>query len=331
MTNMYENKVILLTGGTGSWGNELTEQLLKFNPKEIRIFSRGEFAQVTMERKFNNSKLTFIIGDVSDLESLEPAVVGVDYIFHLAALKHVPICERQPYEAIKTNVLGTENVVKMAIKYNVKKVIDVSTDKAVDPLNVYGTTKALGEKIIINANAKTKTTEFVCVRGGNVIGTNGSVIPFWRKQILENNKVTITDENMTRYFLTLTEAIQMLLKAAEISERGEIIVMKMPSLILKDLKIVMIKELSKGKNIEEETIGSRLGEKMDEVLVSKDEAGRTYCLDKNYYLIAPYNMNAKEKEKYKTMKRIEHEFTSANAHIMNHEEIIKLLKKENWI
>lgn len=329
---MFNNKKILITGGTGSWGQKLTAELLNsYNPSEIRIFSRGEFAQVEMERKFNNSKIKFIIGDVTDYESLDFAIKEVDFIFHLAALKHVPICERQPHEAIKTNVIGTINVVKLALKYNIKKVIDVSTDKAVDPLNVYGTTKALGEKIIINANTKTNDTEFVCIRGGNVIGTNGSVIPFWKKQILEKSEITITDENMTRFFLTLTDAIKLLLKAAEFSKRGEIIVMKMPALYLKDLKNLMIKKLSNGKKVTEKIIGSRLGEKTHEVLVSKDEANRTYYLDDNYYLIAPYNMTDNEKNKYNKLKQIKQEFTSENAHIMDENEIINLLKEEGWI
>lgn len=329
--NIYKNKIILITGGTGSWGNELTKQLLKQDPKEVRIFSRGEFAQVTMERKFNDNRLKFIIGDVSDLKSLEPAILGTNFIFHLAALKHVPVCERQPYEAIKTNVIGTENIVKLSIKHNVEKVIDVSTDKAVDPLNVYGTTKSLGEKIIINANSKTSKTEFVCVRSGNVIGTNGSVIPFWKKQILENSRITITDETMTRFFLTLEAAITLLLKAANISKRGEILVMKMPSLYIKDLKNILINKLSNGKEINEEIIGPRIGEKTHEILISKDEANRTYSLDENYYIIAPYNNSHIQNTKYNSLIKIEDEFTSKNAKIMNDQEITILLENEKWI
>lgn len=327
---MFNDKIILITGGTGSWGQELTSELLnKYSPKEIRIFSRGEFAQVQMERKFNNNKLNFIIGDVSDYESLEFAMQGVDYVFHLAALKHVPVCERQPHEAIKTNVFGTINVVKLASKYKIKKVIDVSTDKAVDPLNVYGTTKALGEKIIINANNLSETS-FVCIRSGNVIGTNGSIIPFWKDQIKNQKKITITDENMTRFFLTLKQAITLLLKAAEISERGETIVLKMPALFLKDLKQVMIKSIG-NNDIKEEIIGLRAGEKLHEVLISKDESARSFVLDENYFLIAPYNKNPQSHKKYINLNKVNSEFSSNNTKILSQNEIVDLLKEEKWI
>jgi UDP-N-acetylglucosamine 4,6-dehydratase len=168
-----------VTGGTGSWGQELVRKLLLEQPKEIRIFSRNEFTQVRMQRDFQfNPKLKFIIGDIRDLEALDEACRNVDYLFHLAALKHVPVCEEQPDEALKTNVKGTENVIRASIRNQVKKVIDVSTDKAVNPINFYGMTKALGEKLMIRANGLGTSTRFVCIRGGNVLGTNGSVVPF---------------------------------------------------------------------------------------------------------------------------------------------------------
>jgi FlaA1/EpsC-like NDP-sugar epimerase len=173
---VFKNETILITGGTGSWGNELTSQLLIKNPKKIIIFSRGELAQVNMQRKFENNKLKFIIGDVRDYSAVDNATKNVDYIFHLAALKHVPVCENQPQEAIKTNINGTINIINAAIKHGVKKVIDVSSDKAVAPTNVYGMTKAVGEKLIIQANTLTDKTDFVCIRGGNVLGSNQMVV-----------------------------------------------------------------------------------------------------------------------------------------------------------
>ncbi len=189
---MFEDKIILVTGGTGSWGNELTKQLLEKNPREIRIFSRNELLQVEMARRFDNDKLNFIIGDVRDYDALNRACYGVDYIFHLAAMKHVPVCENLPQEAIKTNITGTTNLVNAAIENGIKKVIDVSSDKAVAPVNLYGMTKAVGEKIIIQANNIRSGCDFVCIRAGNVMGSNGSVIPLFIRQILDDAEIKIS-------------------------------------------------------------------------------------------------------------------------------------------
>lgn len=283
---MYEGKVILITGGTGSWGNELTGQLLKKNPKEIRILSRGELAQVKMERKFNDKRLSFFIGDIRDADAVKYASKDVDYIFHLAALKHVPVCEEQPQEAIKTNIFGTAVLINAAIENGVKKVVDVSTDKAVDPINLYGMTKAVGEKLIIQANKLMGDTKFMCVRAGNVLGSNGSVVPHFINQIKASNKVTITDAGMTRYFLTLPEAIQLLFKAAESSFGGETFVMKMPSCRIVDMAKVLIEAYGDGST-KIEFCGSRPGEKLDEVLVSRYESDHSYYFDENYFLILP--------------------------------------------
>ena len=207
---MYEGKTILVTGGTGSWGQELTKKLLAQSPKEIRIFSRNEFLQVNMKRLFDHHEaLKFVIGDVRDYQSVNDAMQNVDYVFHLAALKHVPVCEFQPGEALKTNVSGTENIIRASISNRVKKVIDVSTDKAVEPVNFYGMTKSFGEKLMIRANDNSDSTRFVCIRGGNVLGTNGSVVPIFKKQILENKDVTLTSKAMTRFFLSVSEAIDL--------------------------------------------------------------------------------------------------------------------------
>ncbi len=210
--------------------------------------------------------------------------------------------------------------------------IDVSTDKAVDPLNIYGTTKALGEKLIINASYKNSNTSFVCIRAGNVIGTNGSVIPLWKNQILNDGKITITDENMTRYFMTISQAIFLLLKAAEFAGDGETIVMKMPSLVIKDLKDIMIENFASGKEILIENIGLRLGEKIDEVLISKDESRRTYSIGEDFFVIIPYNFRPEKIKKYKIFNLIEFgEYSSKNTHIMSKKEIHNLLKNEGWV
>jgi FlaA1/EpsC-like NDP-sugar epimerase len=312
---LFKDKRVLITGGSGSWGNELTKQLLEKDPKEIIIYSRGELAQVNMERKFRNPKLKFVIGDVRDYETLRRTLKNVDYVYHLAALKHVPVCENQPQEAIKTNIDGTTNLINAAIENGIEKVIDVSTDKAVNPCNLYGMTKAVGEKLIIQANNLNSNTKFVCVRGGNVLGSNGSVVPFFIDQIKKFNKVTITDSRMTRYFLTLSEAIHLLFKASEFSHGGETFVMNMPSFYIQDLAEVLI-DYYGNDTTEIEEIGIREGEKLHEMLVSEHESPNTYKFDEDYYSILPtIKIDTQEAienyYKFKNIKKVNFkEFTS---------------------
>src|SRR3989344_1306430 len=217
MAHLLDNRTILVTGGTGAWGRELTRQILeRFSPKEVRIYSRGEHAQVEMRRAFPDPRIKFIIGDVRDKNILNFAMRGADYVFHLAALKHVPICEDNSWEAVLTNIYGTQNIIEAAIWNNVKKVVDVSTDKAVEAYNLYGVTKACGEKLVINANKNyPSATTFMCIRGGNVIGTTGSVIPLFAEQIRKNNKITLTDGSMTRFLMSTREAIGLVFQAFE--------------------------------------------------------------------------------------------------------------------
>jgi FlaA1/EpsC-like NDP-sugar epimerase len=239
--------------------------------------------------KFNNNpKLHFVIGDVRDADAVDRlfSQISVDYVYHLAALKHVPVCENQPQEAIKTNINGTTNLVNAAIKYKVKRFIDVSTDKAVSPTNLYGYTKAVGEKLVIQANALTKDTDFVCIRGGNVLGSNGSVVPIFIDQIKNNNEITITVGNMTRYFLTLPEAIHLLFKASDVCVGGETFVMNMPSFYISELGEVLI-DYYGNLNTRIKEIGIREGEKMDELLISEHEAPRSYVFNDDYYVIKP--------------------------------------------
>jgi len=284
---MFKNKVILIDGGSGSWGNELTSQLLEKNPKKIIIFSRGELAQVNMQRKYNSNKIEYVIGDIRDADAVDRLFQrGIDYVFHLAALKHVPVCENQPQEAIKTNIIGTTNLINSAIKYKVRKFIDVSTDKAVSPTNLYGMTKSVGEKLTIQANNLTTDTDFVCIRGGNVLGSNGSVVPYFINQIQTQNRITITDATMTRFFLTLSEAISLLFEAVENSVGGETFVMNMPSFYINDLAKVLVKFYGDSSTKIEE-IGIREGEKIHEVLISEHESPTSYRFDENYYVILP--------------------------------------------
>jgi UDP-N-acetylglucosamine 4,6-dehydratase len=328
---MFENKTILITGGTGSWGHELTRKLLPYNPKEIRIFSRNEFAQVNMLRSFSEgSPLKFFIGDIRDYSAILEASRNVDYVFHLAALKHVPVCEFQPEEALKTNVQGTENVIKASIAQRVKKVIDVSTDKAADPINFYGMTKAIGEKLMIKANDLSEHTRFVCVRGGNVLGTNGSVVPFFKQQIAEGKEITLTSKEMTRFFLTVSDAINLLLKAAEVSVGGEMFVMKMKACRIIDLARVLIEQLSK-KEIPIREIGVRPGEKMHEILITRYESSTTYQYDDQYYVILPSHPAPSLYNHYKKLNKISMVIYESNTDLMNAEEIVDMLKQGDFL
>ncbi|UOY87227.1 polysaccharide biosynthesis protein [Bacillus glycinifermentans] len=327
---MFKNARILITGGTGSWGTELTKKLLLYKPKEIRIFSRNEFTQIGMQREFNHHpSLTFIIGDVRDYLSLESACQDIDYIFHLAALKHVPICEEQPDEALKTNVVGTQNVIRAALAHRVKKVIDVSTDKAADPVNFYGMTKALGERLMIRANDYSGHTDFVCIRGGNVLGTNGSVVPLFKRFIQKGEDLTLTSKEMTRFFLTVGEAIDLLLKASEEALGGEIFVMKMKACNILDLAEVLIEQMGSSVGIKE--IGIRPGEKLHEVLVSDHEVPYTYLFDSEHYVILPSHPSEKLARHYRTYPKATFEKYQSNDLLMTKPEIAELLREGGFI
>jgi len=322
-----KNETVLVTGGTGSWGNELTKQLLERGVKEIRIFSRNEFSQVTMERKFNDSRITFIIGDVREPYALMEACKGVDTIFHLAALKHIPVCEKYPWEAVRTNIEGTRNVIEAAIASKVRKVIDVSSDKAVSPLNLYGMTKAVGEKLIIQANNRTEDTKFVCVRGGNVLGSNGSVVPHFLNLIHQGKSVTITDERMTRYFLTLSEAISLLFVATEVDVPGAVFVMKMPACTISDLAwTLLLAEGSPGQEVI--ATGIRQGEKLHEVLISREEAPYAYEWGENYYVIDFSGVFSKNQKQHKRVEFVEY---SSNRSLISTEEIKKMLVRGGFL
>ncbi len=326
---MFNGSRIFVSGATGSWGQTLITMLLaKYNVEEIICFSRGELQQVLMKRKFNNSKLKFVIGDVRDYESVRMATRGVEYIFHLAALKHVPVCEENVQETIKTNITGTTNIVNAAIENRVHKVIDVSSDKAVEPINLYGMTKAVGEKIIVQANSLTEHTKFVCIRGGNVMGSSGSVIPFFIDQIKAGGPITLTDGRMTRFFLTLDEAIQLLFKASIDSIGGETFVMNMPACYIKDLAAVLMEVYGQ---VEIKETGMRPGEKLDEMLISHHESTLSYCYDENYFLTLPSDYNQALALRYQDCKPFPHAEFSSKTTIMNKKEIKEMLKKGKFI
>lgn len=321
----------MVTGGTGSWGHELVKQLLTHNPKQIRIFSRNESVQFTMKQEFdNNPKLQFIIGDIKEKESLIEASNNVDFIFHLAALKHVPVCEDQPIEALKTNVIGTQNVIDAAINCNVDRVVYISTDKASNPSNFYGLSKAMGERLIIHANTLKTNTKFVCIRGGNVLGTNGSVIHVFKKHIEEKQKIGITDLNMTRFFLTVQDAIKLVFKATFESIGGEIFVMKMPAFKILDLAHVLI-EASNKENIKIETLGVRPGEKINELLLSKYESKTTIAYDDEYYVILPSIHIPGLEDHYAKYKLVNLESYHSGTNLLSREEIKAMLMKGGFI
>lgn len=320
---------VLLTGGTGSWGNELVRQLIdNSNISRITIYSRGEHRQVEMKRNFSKyaSKLRFIIGDVRDLEKLKIAMKGVDKVYHMAALKHVPVCEENPWEAVQTNIVGTNNVIEAAIQNDVNRVVFISTDKAVDPLNLYGVTKSCAEKLIINANLMTENTEFVCLRAGNVLGTNGSVVPLFIEQIKKTNSITLTHPDMTRFFLRVEDAIKLVLKAEKDAIGGEITVVKMPACKISDLAEVMIEEFG-NKDTKVNVIGIRPGEKLHEVLVSRYEADKAIAQGEWFQIMPMLNI-PKLQEKIASIKQsdLSDEYSSLNADQLTKEGIKKLLQ-----
>lgn len=285
MDNFLKDKVLFCAGGSGTWGNELTKQALELGAKEVRIFSRGEIAQVKMNRKFANDKVKFIIGDIRDYQAVEYAMAGADYVFHLAALKHVGICEHQPQEAVKTNIDGSLNLIHASIVTNVKKFILASTDKAIYPSNLYGMTKGVCERLVIQANKLTDKTDFICIRSGNIMGSSGSVFPLFIQMAKEKNEVHVTNGNMTRFFLPVKKVAQLMLKALEFGKGGEVFVPKMPSLLIQDLAEIMIEHY--GNNGKIITVGARAGEKMHELLVSPHESYFTRIFDDSTYVIMP--------------------------------------------
>ncbi|GLV12323.1 UDP-N-acetylglucosamine 4,6-dehydratase [Alicyclobacillus hesperidum] len=328
---MFEGQTVVITGGTGSWGKQLTRTLLRYRPQTIRILSRNEFSQVEMERAFaDTGRLQFFIGDVRDLDAVRKVCSDADYVFHLAALKHVPVCERHPREAMKTNILGTQNIIQASIECGVKKVIDVSTDKAVEPINMYGITKALGEKLILQANAESQHTRFVCIRGGNVLGSHGSVVPLFIRQLRNGHPITLTSRAMTRFFLTIEDAIDLLIHAATMSLGGETFVMRMPSCRMIDLASVIADYYGQNSPAIKE-IGIRPGEKLHEVLVSRQEAPRTYRLDDRYFVVLPMDPNTDLVDRYGRLDPLALASYESNMQLLPENDIRALLERGGFL
>lgn len=282
---MFADKCLLITGGTGSFGNSVLRRFLESDLKEIRIFSRDEKKQDDMRRKYNSAKLKFYIGDVRDFQSVLNAVRGVDFIFHAAALKQVPSCEFYPLEAVKTNVLGTENVLEAAIQAGVQRVVCLSTDKAVYPINAMGISKAMMEKVIVAKSRLSNSTVITATRYGNVMASRGSVIPLFVNQIRAGKPITITDPSMTRFMMTLDDAVDLVLFAFEHGRPGEIFVQKAPAATIETLAKALALLLD-APNHRIDVIGTRHGEKLFEALLSREEVVAAEDLG-NYYRVPP--------------------------------------------
>ena len=325
---MLNNKILLITGGTGSFGNAVLSRFIDSDIKEIRIFSRDEKKQDDMRKQYNDPKIKFYIGDVRDYNSVLNAMRGVDYVFHAAALKQVPSCEFHPMQATKTNVIGTENVLEAAIVCKVDRIICLSTDKAVYPINAMGISKAMMEKVAVAKSRNSKTTTICVTRYGNVMASRGSVIPLFVNQIREGNSLTVTDPNMTRFMMTLDDAVELVMFAFENGQSGDIFVQKAPAATIKTLAYALTDLLGLPEypiNI----IGTRHGEKLYEVLLSREEMAGSEDMG-NYYRIPPdlrdlnYNKFIDQGE-----ERISHteDYNSHNTERLDVEGMKQLLMK----
>lgn len=324
----FKDKILMITGGTGSFGNAVLERFLNTDVKEIRIFSRDEKKQDDMRHEYHNSKLKFYIGDVRDINTIRSAMQGVDYVFHAAALKQVPSCEFFPLEAVKTNVIGTENVLTAAIEEGIGRVVCLSTDKAAYPINAMGTSKAMMEKIII-AKARTvnpEKTRICCTRYGNVMASRGSVIPRFIENIKSGNPISVTNGSMTRFIMNLNEAVDLVLYAFEHGTQGDLFVQKADASTI-DVLAQAIKELFGVPDYPTQVIGIRHGEKMHETLLTHEECARAIDCGKFYRVIADNrDLNY---EKYLSQGNIKRnnlkEFNSNNTNLLNVEEVKKKL------
>ena len=321
---MFKNKTLLITGGTGSFGNAVLNKFINSNINEIRIFSRDEKKQDDMRRKFQNDKIKYFIGDVRDESSLDLAMKGVDFVFHAAALKQVPSCEFYPMEAVKTNIIGTENMLNSAINNNVEKVICLSTDKAVYPINAMGVSKSLMEKVFVAKSRISSKIKIIGTRYGNVMASRGSVIPLFYNQIKDNKPITITDSNMTRFMMSLNNAVELVLYAFKNGNTGDIFVQKAPSTTIGELAETM--KTIYNSNTKIKNIGIRHGEKIHETLLSQEE--RIVSEDLGDYFRIPADNRDLNYDKYfsKGVKAPKsEEFNSFNTVRLEKQELINLL------
>jgi UDP-N-acetylglucosamine 4,6-dehydratase/5-epimerase len=330
---MFDNKILLITGGTGSFGNTVLKRFLNTNVKEIRVFSRDEKKQEDMRISLNNDKLKFYIGDVRDYDSISSSLVGVDYVFHAAALKQVPSCEFYPMESVKTNVLGTDNVLSASMSRGVKRVVVLSTDKAVYPINAMGISKAMAEKVMVAKSRQVQEggTVFCATRYGNVMASRGSVIPLFVNQLKSNDPLTVTDPNMTRFLMSLEDSVDLVLHAFEYAEQGDIFIQKAPASTVEDLAIALKELFNKQNPIR--VIGTRHGEKLYESLVSREEMAKAEDMGR-YYRIPADNRDLNYKKYFvegeEKVSQID-DYTSHNTTRLYVPEIKELLLKLDYI
>ncbi len=330
---MFKNKILLITGGTGSFGNTVLKRFLSTDVKEIRIFSRDEKKQEEMRLNSSSDKVKFYIGDVRDYDSVFQAMKDVDYVFHAAALKQVPSCEFYPMEAVRTNILGTENVIDAAISRNVSRVVVLSTDKAVYPINAMGISKAMAEKIMVaKARSLTDAETILCAtRYGNVMASRGSVIPLFVDQLKNNKEITITDPNMTRFLMSLEDSVDLVLHAFEHAQQGDIFVQKAPASTVEDLAQAL-KEIFK-KESKIKTIGTRHGEKLYESLISREEMAHARDMGR-YYRIPADNRDLNYAKYFSEGESLDldlQDYTSHNTRRLNVAQIKELLMKLDFI
>lgn len=329
--NIFEGKDILVTGGCGSIGSEIVRQLIALNPRRVRVFDNNESGHWQLSQDLQSDKIRNLIGDIRDMDRVRRAMDKVDIVFHAAALKHVPLCEYNPFEAVYTNVIGTRNAVAAAYECGVDRFIGISTDKAVNPINTMGATKLLSEKIIVNAPSGFETVRYCCVRFGNVLGSVGSVIPMFKQQIAKGGPVTVTTADMTRFFMTIPQSVRLVLQAAEHMQGHEIFVLKMDLVRIIDLAEVMIETLAprhgfRPADIAIEYIGKRPGEKTHEMLFTEEEA--PYIEELKDMLVvrnSPYDPLLKENPDYENL------LAGGAGRLIGKPEILKVLVENGYV
>ena len=331
---MFDGKKVLITGGTGSLGQALTKRLLKTKVETIRIFSRNENKQITMESEFRDDRLRFLIGDIRDIHRLNRALEDVDIVFHAAALKHVPVVEYNPFEAVNTNVLGSQNVIDACLHEDVEIAVCVGTDKAVSPLNAYGATKLLMEKLFITASnyldRERHRTKFIALRYGNVLGSSGSVVPKFIEQIRRNEKLTITDPNMTRFSIMMDEALDFILESTMHGKGSEIFVPKIRSYSINDLKSALNELIG---NTGEKKVPIRPGEKMHETLINEDEIRYAWEFDNKYVIFNPIRSEEEIRKAYPKIKKITNleRYSSDKVARIPKDELKKIITKSGLL
>jgi len=336
LRSFYKDKTILITGGAGSIGSEIVRRLLQFEIKAVRVLDNNETGLFNLKQELHSEKIRVFIGDIRDKDRLKRVIEDVNIVFHAAALKHVPLCECNPFDTVETNVIGSQNLVEVAMDEEVEKFITISTGKAVNPVNVMGATKLLAERLTISANfykGKRKTA-FSCVRFGNVLYSRGSVLPLFEEQI-KNGFITLTDPNMTRFIMKTSQAVELILKATKMAKGGEIFILKMSAVKIKDLAEFMIEELApkygyKPEEIEIKTIGKRVGEKLYEELMTEDESENAYE-DEEMFVVLSQNPEVTDRSSYKLSdnfkKAQKREYSSNDVKLLDRGEI-KLLFNE---